>query len=391
VPGLDAIREEAAALACLRAGVRVDGHGLVFATNSEAVLDWPRSYLAPVCTFGPAPAASGLFVGVVRASALHRRCRALIDAMGGGAPSATYEDEPATRFRSADGALALAYDRRPGVTLVDAAREQVWFVTDDDDSYAPFEAARLIRELFTKALERDGWVVLHAGAVSLGGRGWIVCGPKYAGKTTLVCQLVEDAGAEFVANDRIYIRGRDGGPRLLAWPMSVRIGIGTCLGSRALRPLLAGGRFEYPQTGWDPAAGIRDPGALALATGPSGPKIELTPRELVAVLGSRAVAGADASAVVLPRRDPGGPAAAIRRVAAGDEEAVESLGEQLLTPDDDSYPDWLELRRAAPERLAEDALDLVRRLVGTLPVVELRFSDAGAAVRALTAEIGRKE
>src|SRR4051812_39120932 len=127
--GLEAIRREAEALAGRVTGVGVEEHRAVFATNSEAVLDWPRRYLAPVCTFGEVSGAPVPRVGVVRASTLHRRCRELI-AGTLGEPSSTYEDEPATRLRAPDGGFALAYARRAGVTLVNAERDEIWFVTD---------------------------------------------------------------------------------------------------------------------------------------------------------------------------------------------------------------------------------------------------------------------
>jgi hypothetical protein len=372
------------AAACgVRLRVDAAGRHLGFATDGERIAAWPLRYLAPVCSFAPADAELEPSVTVVADDARHAAVRAAAQAAGEARATVTYEDEPVDRHRMADGVVALVYRERPGVTLVDRALGVLAFVTTAEDPQAPFEAARLIREVLRRRLEHEGWAVLHAGAVSFGGSIWIVCGPKFAGKTTLVCALIEHLGADFVSNDRVFLGAGAGWAEVVSWPMSVRIGLGTCLASPPLRGWLRPGRSpEYPQFGWDQGEGLDEEEARRLAARPGAPKLELVPAELVASLGGRVAAGGHLGGILLPARDPSLAATAGRAQEVGPETARKRLLAELLTPDDDDYPDWLGLRH--PEEAAEQrhgARGLVDLAVDTCPVVKVEFSTGEGAVR----------
>lgn len=380
--GLDALLADLHAAATVRSEVRRGSDRVLLAASSSAVAAWPRRYLRPAYAFAEPAAIRAPAVRVVCCSVLHDRARRLLDAAGSGRPAATYEGNAARRHELGGGRLAVAYVQRPGVTFVDRAARVVSFVTADDDDQAPFEAARLVREVLTKALEERGLFVLHAGAVRVAGRGVLICGPKHAGKTTVVCALAEHAGAAFIANDRVYVGAVGMRPQLQAWPMSVRVGIGTCLASPRLRGRLRPGTaFAYPQTGWDPAAGIAEAQARRLARTPLGPKVELIPSELARTLETTLAESAAVGCIVLPRYDPDASPAKLVPVAPQDAQA--RLRAQLLTPDDDAYPDWLSLRRRSRAQLSAEAEQLLRGLVRAAPPAELRFSDAAAAAAAV--------
>jgi hypothetical protein len=379
---LDALLADVHAAATLRCEVASGRDRVLFAASSSAAAEWPRRYLQPTFAFARPAAIRASAVHVVCCSALHDRARRLLDRVGRGRAAETYEGNTARRHGLGRGRLALAYVRRPGVTFVEQPSRVVSFVTAGEDDEAPFEAARLIRALLTGALEERGLFVVHAGAVRVGGRGVLICGPKRAGKTTLVCALAETAGAEFIANDRVYVGAVEERLRLQGWPMSVRIGIGTCLASPGLRAQLRpGSTFAYPQTGWEPAAGISEVDARRLARTPDAPKVELIPSELARALDTAVVGSADLGCVVLPRYGAHAPPAELVPVAPG--EAAARLRAQLLTPDDDAYPDWLSLRRTSRAQLAAQGERLLRRLVREAPLAEVRFSDALAAADAV--------
>jgi hypothetical protein len=360
------------------------GQRIGFATNREDIAAWPLRYLAPLCSFGAADESLRPSVAVVADDALHGELRAALEQAPRGAASSTYEGQPVDRHRLPGGTVALLYRDRPGITLIDDDAEAVAFVTAGADPQAPFEAARMIREVLRRRLEGTGRVVIHAGAVAVGGSVWLVCGPKFSGKTTLVCALIEHLAADFVANDRVFLGSGEAGLEVLSWPMSIRIGIGTCLASPPLRRWLRPGTSpEYPQSGWDPRRGLDRCTAHRLAARRDSPKLELTAAELVASLGGRAVSGGRLAGVLLPVRDPdmSSAAGATSPVAAVD--ATQRLRRELLTPDDGDYPDWLELRRAQPPSLRAGALDLLRRVVSSYPVLEIRFATGQGAARAV--------
>lgn len=305
----------------------------------------------------------------------HERLRAALSGRPA-TPATTYEGRRVDRVEMDGEVVALAYADRPGVTVVAAGGLQVGYVAADVAD-ARFEAARLIREVLRRQGEDQGEVVVHAGAVVLGGGAWVVCG-----KTTTVCALLEHLGADFVANDRVHLE-RGGGPfAVSAWPMSTRIGVGTCLASARLRPWLQPRvPLTYPQTGWDPVQGIAPAEARRLAESGAGPKIELVAAELVEIMGCAASAGGPLAGLVLPARRP---ELAAPRLRSGDSEsAARLLVRQSFTPVDDAYPDWLGLRAQPAGQLAAQAWRLLQDLAASIPVLEVEFADSVSLAHAL--------
>jgi hypothetical protein len=367
-----------------RAGVRYrvtrGQDELTFGTDDPAIAAWPVDYLAPGCRFEPLPAGAGpaTVTCAVDPGAVETLRRLLAGRTATAAT--TYEDRPVRRVEL-DGAVALAYTDRPGVTVVAAGGRQVGYLAADVAD-ARFEAARLVREVLRRRGEDRGEVVVHAGAVLLGGAAWIVCGPKGAGKTTTVCALLEHLGADFVANDRVHLDRSGAGFAVTAWPMSTRIGLGTCLGSARLRPWLRPRRTPvYPQTGWDPAAGIAPAAARRLAAAADAPKIELVTSELVASMGAAAAAGGPLAGLLLPTRRPDLDRPQVR--SGTPDRAARLLLDQSFTPDDDAYPDWLGLRSRPAAELARDAHRLLADLSRAVPVLDVAFAESVSLAAAL--------
>jgi hypothetical protein len=340
------------------------------AATAPEVLAWPVDYLAPGFTAVPAPAAvDGEWSVVVSGEPGHHD--RLVGAVSGlpRTTSETYESRPADRVEVDGRHLVLRYPGDEGITVVDGDRRRVAYV-DRDLTRAGFESARLVREVVRRVGEESGEVVLHAGSVVLAGRAWVICGAKGAGKTTSVCALMEHADAVFIANDRVHLR-RSAGFDVRAWPMSTRIGVGTCVASSRLRPLLDGGnRFAYPQTGWDPHVGLSAEAIATHVAEGSGPKVELVTQELCEVLGADATGAAPVGGVLLPQRGESPPGVAV----AGPAEARAVLLSQVFTPDDDAYPDWLELRGTPREVLWQRTCDLVDALLEEVTALRVSFA-----------------
>lgn len=359
-------------------------HSIVFATNTEAVESWPRSYLSPACHFQAAPPDARPQVCVVVSEYLYSAAMAALAEVPS-VPASTYEDTPARRHDVGVARFALAYCSRAGVTIVDSRNGQAVYLTpatantpSDDATQAPFEAARLIRETLRRRAEHRGEVVLHAGAVVVGSGAWIVSGAKGAGKTTLVCAMVEYIGGKFIANDRVFLARAGGGFDVRAWPMTIRIGIGTCLASPGLRPWLQPAAPPvYPQTGWNPVRGISVEEAQVIAGNGGGPKVELVLSEFVSSVGADSAGCAPLAGILLPAWSRDLSRSSVRTVPG--EEAAVRLRQEILTPDDASYPDWVGLRRRTSDDIRAGAEQIIRELSTGFPVYEVRFSTGSAA------------
>jgi hypothetical protein len=357
-----------AATASARFATPVGAVGL--AVSSREVLEWPVGYLPPGIEVVPdRDPVGGEWSVVVSCEPAHLARLAGVVAGRPHTASETYESRPASRVE-VDGRTVLRYPADAGVTVVDRDRRRVAYL-DPDPTRAGFESARLVREVVRRLGEESGEVVLHAGAVVLAGRAWVISGAKGAGKTTSVCALMEYADAAFIANDRVHLR-QAAGFDVRAWPMSTRIGVGTCTASPRLRPLLSGGRrLAYPQTGWDPDRGLTAAAIAIHVAARSGPKIELVTQELCEVLGAEATGGAPVGGVLLPEH--GAPVPGVAKADPADVREV--LMGQVFTPDDEAYPDWLELRATPREILWQRTSDLVDSLLMAVGAFRVSFTN----------------
>lgn len=279
------------------------------------------------------------------------------------------------------GLLVHRYEAGDGITISDRAAGCCAFVAPGPSPDAEYEPARLVRELLIADLERRTAVPLHAGAVSLGGRGVLICGPRGAGKTTLICHLLEHAGADFVANDRLFaVAGRR--PRAVSWPWGIRIGLDTCAASPALSRWLAGRRrLAYPQPGWD----LEDPGRQP-AGGGEAAKLELTAAELAAAMGARVLGTVPVDLLVDLRYRTGHSEHTVEPLDPGVvAEDMERESEHVAT---DVYRDWLDLGLSSRGPVTPRGREAVSALARGVPAVRLTYGDTGAAMCGLTSLLG---
>jgi hypothetical protein len=143
-------------------------------------------------------------------------------------------------------------------------------------------------------------VLLHAGAVAWGGRGVVIPGRSWSGKTTLVAELVRAGAAYF--SDEYAVLDHDGQLHPYPKPLSVREG-GTdvqinrpveCFGGRAATGPVAVGLVivsEYRAGAvWEPTRLSAGDGMLALSD--NSISIRRSPQLVLDTLG-KALAGAE--------------------------------------------------------------------------------------------------
>lgn len=87
-------------------------------------------------------------------------------------------------------------------------------------------AARVVRDVMRSALMSQGWIVVHASIPVLAGDALVVFGGKGAGKTTTALSLARAEGWQLLANDRAFVRLRDGVLDILPWPAAAAVGLG---------------------------------------------------------------------------------------------------------------------------------------------------------------------
>lgn len=149
----------------------------------------------------------------------------------------------------------------------------------------------VVREVTTNHAQRQGDLLLHASAFTIGRHGVIVGGPKRAGKTTLLVHALSANSAAYVSNDRVLVPAS-------AAPYAR--GVPTTVGLRRetldLFPMLAERLFV---TGYDQHVTLAE--AETSEPRPRNRGRRLTPTQLCRLLGVEARADCEISMLIFPR------------------------------------------------------------------------------------------
>ncbi|HXA16689.1 MAG TPA: hypothetical protein VN380_06850 [Thermoanaerobaculia bacterium] len=214
---------------------------------------------------------------------------------------------------------------------------------------------RVLEELATHELERDGAVYVHASAVVAQGRAVLICGNKKAGKTSGLCKLLRAFETEKMANDNCVIRACNGEAIARGWPGFFKID----LGSVALYPEL--GR-DFPPS---ERALLSDSDALWKVYD----KVPLYPRQGAERFGASMDVEAPVAAVIFPRFDAT-RAPGLSRISIDDVRG--SFPGYVQGSRHPNHPDWLNLGAPSePEVRAHIAT--VLSALGNAELFELRW------------------
>ncbi|WP_126225058.1 hypothetical protein [Burkholderia ambifaria] len=209
---------------------------------------------------------------------------------------------------------------------------------------------RIFRELLLRHLENNGAILVHAAAAKLpDGRGVLLVGNARAGKTSTMCQLILNNGAEYISGDRCVIYPVNDEVRCIGWPFAVRVGVGFIKESRIIDSLDLSclRRSQVPDILND---SNRDVGA---DTWGSTSKVELTPREFCQVFRCNHAESAPIKVIVFPRLTPDGTPMMVCDV--GDESFL-TLDESIYEPlDPDFLRGWLGLRAISDEDILKNS------------------------------------
>lgn len=200
---------------------------------------------------------------------------------------------PWTLLRGADGAtfawepeMRVALRARPGAVEILAEVER---------PYGRLTLLRTLRELASAAATRRGALALHAAAVLAGGGVTLLIGSKGSGKSTLLLHVLRDAGARYVANDRVLVHGAEA----RGMPTVISLREGTLGLVPGLHEELASGAWHHAST-VEEARAHRAAGTVAAGARLRWPP-GLSAAQLSALAGVQVAAGGPVERIVFPR------------------------------------------------------------------------------------------
>ncbi|MEV0702677.1 hypothetical protein AB0I53_32810 [Saccharopolyspora sp. NPDC050389] len=216
---------------------------------------------------------------------------------------------------------------------------------------------RLMREAMLRTYEEHGDVVFHAAGADLDGRGVMICGPRSAGKTTLLTCLLRVTRGDLLSNDRLILDRRG---RMVAVPLPVPVARGTIdavpeLGN-AVRAL------SRPQ---------RDVGELPTTFGATA-KAEFSAQEYTTALGTSLAAGSWLRTIIVPHLADTTEPTRTRLLPV--EEAQQMLAANCFTPHDEFWiRPWLVPRTTPDAELHRHSQQLTQQLAADIPCFEVSF------------------
>lgn len=169
---------------------------------------------------------------------------------------------------------------------------------------------RVIREVAMSHLVRERRQILHAAALNFEGEGYVIAGPKEAGKTTLLLHLLSGTGASYLANDRVVLSSGPANFMVRGMPTIVRVRATSLEHLPALRPRFRSSPFHH-RLSLDEADRL-PPRPSPLVTESS----DLTPAQLARLLGVSRSGEVPLRALLFPRRSESNTAASIERLGA---------------------------------------------------------------------------
>lgn len=284
--------------------------------------------------------------------------------------------------RDAQG-LTWAHDRGNAVFLgVDDDARTVVVAARHAGDKPRVALMRVLRELAVSAQLRSGRLPVHASAFAHRGGAVLICGPKRAGKSSLLVHALACGGA-FVSNDRLYVDVA-GRPTATAMPTIVMLRDGTLRLFPSLRRDYERARYDRSRTLAECAPGVARPRPRAA---PGFDRPGLSPAQFCDLLGAPMRGAAPVRALLFPRIDPRTGSLALRRLTAAG--AQTRLARSLMKP---SHPTRLSAlfsparrREIVPAGAERDAC---RRLASRVPAFECRLgprayeTDLLAALRA---------
>ena len=219
---------------------------------------------------------------------------------------------------------------------------------------------RIAREVALRDCQAEGDVLMHAACLRVGSVGILIVGPSGSGKTTSLLSLLQTPDSRFISNDRTIVTASVTGVSGRAWPLSVRVGLGTRSQFRQLSVWNTLSRLENDLV----HKRIAEDEAISWG---SKTKLEFSPLELIMRLQASAEMACNIDCILLPRLDQSDVPISIESASC----AAESLRKELLSPESDEYGyGWLGLPTPTISQVEVESRALAK--LAALPVLAVR-------------------
>lgn len=345
-------------------GVRFDGLTVRIYCRDRGHLAWLEEFLTPWFESVPAQEGECEVVIAVDGDEYDRRL-----AQGPRAEAASAHcfslDSGAVRLPlwSSKAGKQIVFDERLRVfyEVEDAAR-RVTVLTRPDDLSVRFAAMRIVRELAQERACSMGHLLLHAAALSIDGRSFVIAGAKGAGKTSLLVASLLGGSGRFVSNDRIVVRLDAAGASVHGMPTLVSVRHPTLEAYPDLRRELERKRYDHMRA-------LGEAGETRRMW-PSGSSIDLSPAQFCELLGIGAAAQGRLAALLFVRSYSLG--GGVRLGALGVDEIADDVARARLGSEADDPAQSIFASLLGPAAAPVDRRDAARRLAACVPGFELR-------------------
>jgi hypothetical protein len=184
---------------------RFDGLTVRVSCGERGHLAWLEEFLTPWFEIVP-PGAAECEVAIVEDEHEYERRLAIAPGPEAATAHCFSLDSGSVRLPlwPADGGGRVVFDPRLRA-FYEVARGRVEVLVRPRDLSARFAAMRVVRELAQERSRANGCLLLHAAALSLNDRTFLIAGEKGAGKTSLVVASLLGKAGRFVSNDRIVV------------------------------------------------------------------------------------------------------------------------------------------------------------------------------------------
>ncbi|WP_240479716.1 hypothetical protein [Paenibacillus wynnii] len=127
-----------------------------------------------------------------------------------------------------DGKEFIFCTKSQTILVFDRQKRDILICTQEVDvRHEELVYIELIRDLILKNEENHGVTVLHAACAYKNDQATLIIGPKGAGKSTMLLELVSNNGYLFMSGDKTFLWAEQGKIMASGWPDYPHLGLGT--------------------------------------------------------------------------------------------------------------------------------------------------------------------
>ncbi len=253
-----------------------------------------------------------------------------------------------------------------GSYVVVSPQERSIELYQPDRELLVLDAIRLIKGLLTVMVEHSGGVQLHSSSVEADGRGVLLLGDMWQGKTTLLLELLEYFQVSQLSCDTTVVVPKpqsEGGLAAYGWPSPFSVSHGTMADHPVLHEYLPTERRTVSyETLWA-----------------EGKKTVLTSQQVVRLFNSRLVPACEDLAMCLIVRFKPDEPTAVRKVEHLDE-LVTQIRTVYLGSRDPIYHNWLEYRRISDDLIEANIRQIAETLYAKVPAYVMTWAPSAVSL-----------